>query len=78
MIRNGGPPLIASLVLFTVFFSNVALGAARLGTFLGDLAQMLTLFAAAILFVVGVLARETAAKRLAKKSDSQKTREEMP
>lgn len=60
-MRSGGLPLIGALVCFAIFFTNVALGAARAGVFLGDVAEMLTLFAAAILFVVGILAREKAA-----------------
>ena len=60
MIRNGRPPLIAALVCFLIYFGNVAMGAAGLGVLLGDVAEMLTLFAAALLFVVGVLAREAA------------------
>lgn len=54
----GAACLMLSLAAFLVFFTNVGLGAARAGVFLGDVAEMLTLFAAAILFVIGVLARE--------------------
>ena len=60
MIRNGGPPLIAALICFLVYFGNVAMGAAGLGVLLGDVAEMLALFVAALLFVIGVLAREAA------------------
>lgn len=60
MIGTGTPALLGALVCFVVFFANVALGAAGLQVLLGDVAEMLTLFASAILFVVGVLAREAA------------------
>ena len=61
MFGPGGPALIGALLCFLVFFGNVALGAAGGGVFLGDVAEMLTLFAASILFVIGVHAREAAA-----------------
>lgn len=60
MLGHGRPALIGSLLCFLVFFGNVALGAAGEGVFFSDVAEMLTLFAASILFVVGVLAREAA------------------
>ena len=58
MARLGTSCLLLALVIFLIFFSNVALGAAGIGGFLGDVPEMLTLLGAAILFVVGVLARE--------------------
>ena len=61
MLGPGRLALIGALLCFLVFFGNVALGAAGAGVFLGDVAEMLTLFAAAILFVIGVLAYEAAA-----------------
>ena len=60
MLGKGGPALIGALLCFLFFFGNVALGAAGAGVILGDVAEMMTLFAASILFVVGVLAREAA------------------
>ncbi len=60
MFGPGGPALFGALLCFLAFFGNVALGAAWHEAVLGDLAEMLTLFAAAILFVAGVLAREAA------------------
>ena len=62
MRRTGTPSLIGALICFLGFFGNVALGAAGLGAVLGDVAEMLMLFAAAVLFVIGVLAREAAAR----------------
>ena len=58
MERLAVAALTASLVFFVIFFANVGFGAARYGVFLGDVAEMLTLFAAAVLFAIGVLARE--------------------
>ena len=59
MARLGSIFLIAALGVFLAFFSNVAMSAAGSGSFLTDVTEMLVLLGAAILFVVGVLARET-------------------
>ena len=59
---NGNLALMCALALFVLFFTNVAMGAAGMGVFLGDVAEMLTLFASALFFVVGVLAREAEAR----------------
>ena len=48
--------------LFAVFSVNVLLGAISGSAFLNDIGEMLVLFAASIAFVVGILAREKAAK----------------
>ena len=61
MTGRGGVPLIGALLLFLLFFGNVSAGAAGLGAPLGDVAEMLMLFASTILFVIGVLIREAAA-----------------
>jgi len=66
---KGGLLLIGALILFLAFFSNVAMGAAGLGAPLGDVAEMLTLFASSLLFVAGVLAREAARERAEAQSD---------
>lgn len=50
--------LIGALTLFVLFFTNVSMGAAGRGVFLGDVAEMLVLFGSSILFVIGVLIRE--------------------
>lgn len=50
--------LAAALVVFVVYFSNVALGAFAGSAFLGDVGEMLVLFVAAILFVVAILIKE--------------------
>ncbi|MGF1527956.1 MAG: hypothetical protein ACFCBW_14365 [Candidatus Competibacterales bacterium] len=51
---------MGALICFLAFFGNVTLGATGLGVILGDVAEMLTLFVACILFAIGVLAREAA------------------
>jgi len=50
--------LIASIAVFAVFFLNVAFGAFAGSAFLGDVGEMLVLFAASILFVVAILKKE--------------------
>ena len=58
MTRRGNLPLLVALVLFVAFFANVAAGASGMGVYLGDVAEMLTLFASSVFFVIGVLLRE--------------------
>ncbi|NOD63386.1 MULTISPECIES: hypothetical protein [unclassified Ruegeria] len=48
----------ASAVVFAIYFANVALGAYANSAFLGDVGEMLVLFAASILFVVAILKKE--------------------
>lgn len=50
--------LAASLIVFVVYFVNVALGAFAGSAFLGDVGEMLVLFAASVLFVVAILQKE--------------------
>ena len=50
--------LAASIAVFAVYFANVALGAFAGSAFLGDVGEMLVLFAASILFVVAILNKE--------------------
>lgn len=50
--------LAASIAVFACFFANVALGAFANSAFLGDVGEMLVLFAASILFVIAILKRE--------------------
>ncbi|MGC3940825.1 hypothetical protein ACOTTU_23740 [Roseobacter sp. EG26] len=50
--------LAASVAVFIVYFANVALGAFAGSAFLGDVGEMLVLFAASILFVVAILKKE--------------------
>lgn len=50
--------LFGSLIVFVVFFTNVALGAFADSAFLGDVGEMLVLFFASLLFVVAILKKE--------------------
>ncbi|MFT4707262.1 MAG: hypothetical protein ACI9PU_001102 [Ascidiaceihabitans sp.] len=50
--------LAASIVVFAIYFANVALGALADSAFLGDVGEMLVLLAASILFVVAILKKE--------------------
>ncbi|MFC6637763.1 hypothetical protein GV827_05795 [Sulfitobacter sp. JBTF-M27] len=50
--------LAASIVVFAIYFANVALGAFAGSAFLGDVGEMLVLFVASILFVVAILKAE--------------------
>ena len=52
--------LAASVVVFAIYFANVALGAFANSAFLSDVGEMLVLFAASILFVVAILKKEAA------------------
>lgn len=55
--------LAASIVVFSVYFANVALGAFANSAFLGDVGEMLVLFSACILFVVAILQKEADRKK---------------
>ena len=50
--------LVASIVVFAIYFANVALGAFADSAFLGDVGEMLVLLAASVLFVVAILKKE--------------------
>lgn len=50
--------LILSGLIFGIFFVNVVMGAFQASPFMGDVAEMLTLLASAVLFVVAILGRE--------------------
>lgn len=63
MIRDGRIALVGALISFLIFFGNVAMGAAGLGVVVGDVAEMLTLFVAVLLFVAAVLMLEAADNR---------------
>ena len=54
--------LAASIIVFAIYFANVALGAFASSAFLGDVSEMLVLFAASILFVVAILKKEAERK----------------
>jgi hypothetical protein len=55
--------LAISIAVFVVYFSNVALGAFADSAVLGDVGEMVVLFAAAILFVVAILQKEAERKK---------------
>ena len=55
-------PLFGAIILFSIFAVNVGLGSMGGTTFLGDIGEMLVLFATAILFVVAILKSESTAK----------------
>lgn len=50
--------LILAALLFLVFFVNVLLGSLGSTTYLGDVGEMITLFAASAAFVAAILKRE--------------------
>ena len=50
--------LFAFIIVFVIYFANVAMGAFAGSAFLGDVGEMLVLFAASILFVVAILQKE--------------------
>ena len=52
--------LIASFIVFVIYFSNVALGAFADNAFLGDIGEMLVLIGATVLFVIAILQKEAA------------------
>ncbi len=53
---------VLSTLLFCLFVASVAGGAFSLGFRLSDVAEMLTLLASVICFVIGILGREAAAR----------------
>ena len=55
--------LTAAVALFVVFALNVVAGALGRTPFLGDVGEMLLLFAASVAFVVAVLRREAAERK---------------
>jgi len=56
-------PLWGAIILFIVFAVNVGLGSFADASFLGDVGEMLLLFAVAILFVIAILQKEAASKK---------------
>jgi len=54
----GGYCIFASLGLFSLFFANVVMGSMGKSVFLSDVGEMLILFAACIVFVIGILLQE--------------------
>jgi hypothetical protein len=50
--------LLGSILLFTIFVANVAMGAFAGSPFMGDVHEMLVLFASSTLFVAAILGKE--------------------
>lgn len=50
--------LFASLIVFLIYFANVAAGAFWNTVYFGDVGEMLVLFAATLLFVIAILKKE--------------------
>ncbi len=59
---------IIAIVLFLIFAANVVLGSVGQAVFLGDVPEMLVLFAAVIAFVAMILQKETAQNKKNKSS----------
>ncbi len=55
--------LAAAVIVFGLYFANVALGAFTGGAVLGDTGEMLVLLTATILFVVAILKKEADRKK---------------
>lgn len=55
--------LIGTAILFAIFALNVGLGSMGGAVFLGDVGEMLLLFATAIMFVIAILKSEAASKK---------------
>jgi hypothetical protein len=58
----GRIPLRMAALAFLIFITNVVLAAFGNGAILGDVAEMLTLLIAVMLFVAGILNAEASAK----------------
>ena len=54
--------LALAVAIFAVFAANVVLSSFGGTPFLGDIGEMLTLFAASVAFVAAILKREAASK----------------
>ncbi|MXQ09702.1 hypothetical protein GQ651_17795 [Alphaproteobacteria bacterium GH1-50] len=50
--------LLAAGLLFAIYFANVILGASGNASFMGDVSEMLVLFASSICFTVAILRAE--------------------
>ncbi|MEM8730495.1 MAG: hypothetical protein AAGF79_11305 [Pseudomonadota bacterium] len=61
--------LVLSIALFAIFAVNVGIGSAGNTPVLGDVGEMLLLFAAVLVFVVAILKRETAEKKKAEQNE---------
>lgn len=55
--------LAIAVILFLIYLTNVVAGAMTSAPFVGDVYEMLILFAASIFFVAAILRREADAKK---------------
>ena len=55
--------LAIAVILFLIYLANVVAGAMTSAPFVGDVYEMLILFAASIFFVAAILRREADAKK---------------
>ncbi|SLN23411.1 hypothetical protein PEL8287_01047 [Roseovarius litorisediminis] len=55
--------LLATVILFAIFATNVAIGSSGGTPFLGDVGEMLLLALTSLVFVAAILKREAAAKK---------------
>jgi hypothetical protein len=69
----GRVPIITAFAVFLLYFTNVTLGAFGGTAFLGDVAEMLTLLLAVVLFVAGILIEEAARAQRREHDTDQKT-----
>ena len=60
---KGRAALWGAAVVFLIFLLNVMLGSAGTPMFLGDVGEAVTLVIAVILFVIGILRAEAAARQ---------------
>lgn len=67
--NRGRAALWVAAVVFLIFLSNVALGGARMGTFLDDVGEAVVLFVSVVFFVVGILRAEQAAAHTTESAD---------
>ncbi len=62
--------LIASVIIFVLYFANVSLGAYTGKAVLGDVGEMLMLFVATIFFVLAIVKKEVERDSKSEKSKS--------
>ena len=68
--------MIGALGIFAIYFANVVTGALGGTVFLSDIAEMLTLFAASIIFVIAILYQERMAAALSTQPKNEKESED--
>lgn len=76
MHRKGNFLVVAACGLFALFFANVVMGSLGKPVFLADIAEMLLLFTACIVFVIAILFKERAVAEQTAGSSNTVSREE--